>query len=920
VRDLEPNIRFGNDVAAAAVGHFTGDAVDELLALGRDGSLRLAFGMKRGTRTYTRVERVGEVPAADLPMSVARALSADINHDGRIDVLVPRSDGRLLVLLNRPGDGGRPRFDRSLALGAPSDATEIDVGTFGAPARQRLVWVDADGRLNAATIAFAGAGLQVGSPERLLDIGKGAHLAVGRFLGRADHDIIAGRQLLKGGDPASAVEIRALPTTADWKSDAWWRAGDIDGNGMDDLVRKRTLPASAGGPEVSIQFAARPGEAQQGFFDDDLDGLPDAWEEGAIRPGGLDLKALGCKPRRSDVIVELERFDNVDVPLLRTEVDVTVRYFASLPVANPDGTRGIAMHVIYRPPTPHAKFDEVSRHFFADEWYPPREHRGIVHTMFCGATGDVHFSEASLMSDHGKFVLGPPVHDVMSHEFGHELGLPHEAFQPHNSPIYMSLMSNAYIVGPGGRLDLTRYSEGRLSSLILNERHLSERVPFRFDQVRFLSWTPYMFPLKSAPGGVTLVDWNRNGVFGEEDTIADINYCEGTSPGALHELGRCDTAPALVTHGSPDTGRLLVLYGQAGTLKLRQWRGTNVDTDGDNWSPEVIVEPAGLRGDPTAVHVADATWVAYQTTDQAVLRGIWFSGDHPTIGPRITVAESRGAEPTLTSFAGELALFLWRGPNRPFGLRMARLRGRQPEFGREEESGFSSLVPVAAVEARERNEPDLCVGVTEPVGPDGRPRTIVGRFRRDSNGRWRRTQRELVAGNFCNNPSPQPFVDHAGFRMQLLWRPETGFASFGRLYHLTGGPLSDQIPWSEQFLSMQASALETGTGWFTRRYCQETGTTSSTRRYFQLTSRHAPGACWFRSDIAYGVCVHDDKPDRDSVLKLAFYGSGALPQPMSDFNDVAFIHRVGLSHSIYAVTPETEAATPNLPGPIPPKR
>src|SRR5277367_3818225 len=77
VRDPEPNIRFGNDVVAAAVGPFTGDAADELLAVGRDGSLRLAFGMKRGTRTHTRVGRVGEVPAADLPMSVARALSAD---------------------------------------------------------------------------------------------------------------------------------------------------------------------------------------------------------------------------------------------------------------------------------------------------------------------------------------------------------------------------------------------------------------------------------------------------------------------------------------------------------------------------------------------------------------------------------------------------------------------------------------------------------------------------------------------------------------------------------------------------------------------------------------------------------------------------------------------------------------------------
>ncbi len=39
VQDPEPNIRFGNDVVAAAVGPFTGGAADELLALGRDGSL-----------------------------------------------------------------------------------------------------------------------------------------------------------------------------------------------------------------------------------------------------------------------------------------------------------------------------------------------------------------------------------------------------------------------------------------------------------------------------------------------------------------------------------------------------------------------------------------------------------------------------------------------------------------------------------------------------------------------------------------------------------------------------------------------------------------------------------------------------------------------------------------------------------------
>ena len=39
-------------------------------------------------------------------------------------------------------------------------------------------------------------------------------------------------------------------------------------------------------------------------------------------------------------------------------------------------------------------------------------------------------------------------------------------------------------------------------------------------------------------------------------------------------------------------------------------------------------------------------------------------------------------------------------------------------------------------------------------------------------------------------------------------------------------------------------------------------------------------------------------PERNDVVKLGFYGSGGLPEPMSDFNDVAFIHRRGLRNSI----------------------
>ena len=65
---------------------------------------------------------------------------------------------------------------------------------------------------------------------------------------------------------------------------------------MDDLIRKQDLPQSEGGPTVFIHFASHAGDAHHGYLDDDLDGLPDEWETGAIKPGGLDLKALGCKP------------------------------------------------------------------------------------------------------------------------------------------------------------------------------------------------------------------------------------------------------------------------------------------------------------------------------------------------------------------------------------------------------------------------------------------------------------------------------------------------------------------------------------------------------------------------------------------------------------------------------------------------
>ncbi len=55
----------------------------------------------------------------------------------------------------------------------------------------------------------------------------------------------------------------------------------------------------------------------------------------------------------------------------------------------------------------------------------------------------------------------------MTHEFGHELGLNHDGYQPHNCPIYPSLMSYTYQDKLNGRAELKQLSSGALGSILL---------------------------------------------------------------------------------------------------------------------------------------------------------------------------------------------------------------------------------------------------------------------------------------------------------------------------------------------------------------------------------------------------------------------------------------------------------------------
>jgi len=76
-------------------------------------------------------------------------------------------------------------------------------------------------------------------------------------------------------------------------------------------------------------------------------------------------------------------------------------------------------------------------------------------------------------------------------------------------------------------------------------------------------------------------------------------------------------------------------------------------------------------------------------------------------------------------------------------------------------------------------------------------------------------------------------------------------------------------------------------GWLIRRYYDE-----------WTQSRSAPGACFFRGDIAFASRWFAMPRLLQRCAVVGFSGRGIESDPMGDFDDIGFIRDIGLSHSI----------------------
>jgi len=897
---------FGSDGLTAIAADFAGSGKVGVLVVLPEGAVRILHGWQPQDQTFARNDLAATLPPEQIPKSPVQSVAGDFDGDGWRDALWVDGTGRMLLLRNVGKGEDPPRFEPCPIAGVWPHLRRLAAGRLRGQGGAELVWLDRSGGVFRAALRRLPSGSARLEALRLITTASPeAGLAVGHFRGLPRADILVGARLLPGGKARQAVHLSNLPAGEQAKGDYAWIAADFDGDGRDDLMRAQRSGDRFDGDHVYLHHAFTGSEiAGAPFADADRDGLLNAWETGRVKPGGLDLPALGCTPRHRDVIVELQRFADVPEDKLRAEMERVVKYYASLPLENLDGTPGIALHVIYREPMP---VEEVSKPWWElGEKYHPAAHRGITHWMQVSMGGGGQSGE---MADRGSCGFHG-FYATFLHEFGHQLGLDHTGhWGPAWCPIYPSLMNYAYNYQFNGKGEDIRYSDGRLARVVLQERNLSERLPLPLEQVAFLAGPPYRYRLQPAPDGAgTWIDWNWNGVFGEEGIAADINYGYSTTGGLRHTIGKTYTAPALVAHGSPSTegpARLLLFCGQLpagaplppadatakqpslspeqpGRLCLRLWQGTDPETEAAKWSEEIPVEPQDVTGDPSAAFGSGATWVAYPTLAGVKVRRITLDpAGFPQIGEACWIPESQGVQPTLTPFAGGLALLLWRGPQTPVGFRFLTVQDGAVLVGPETALGFASTMPVgAAAGALEGASPSLWVGLTQDQD-EGRPnRWQVRRFVLTPEGSLQQVHQEWIGG--------EKGGERGSSRVLLLWEPNEALGPDGQLYFLACGLFGSGTPWSCHYIAMRIADKTINGGWLTRRYYDE-----------WTQSRSAPGACFFGGDIALAVRwfgnVHGTENDN---LFVAFFGRGIESKPMGDFNDLRHLGDYGLVRSI----------------------
>ncbi|MCC6444045.1 MAG: FG-GAP repeat protein [Armatimonadetes bacterium] len=888
---------FGQDCRAAASGEFAGTPGADVVGVFADGSIRVAHSF--ADNRYTKDDLAASLNRKlDDPVLCA---SGDFDGDGKADAALYTGDTGLTLLWNE-SKGEEARF-RVQKIAIKNQAVRILAGDFDGDSRAKLVWQTPQGLLYAAGVSENG----LAAPRKIMRASVTDSICTGDFDGDKKADIVIGTRMLPGGDSRKAVP---WPELGSPRGGSIYVSGDINGDDKADLLRYCRTQEKFKGDDVLVYLTYEEGSADpdsDGLADEeekkagtdplrrdtDADGLLDGWEvKGAY---GLNLPNMGCSPLHKDVLVQAQRWDNVDEAAWNKEFEKAVKFYADLPISNPDGKTGLALHAIPSQPIPKAKgegrhWGDVGSEFF------PKEYRGLGHWMQITSGGG---GQAGQMADMGSCGAG---YAVFIHEFGHQLGLDHTGYWgPAWCPIYTSLMNYAYSYSFDGKGELIHYAHGDLTKLTLKETHLSEKLPLPMEKVKFLGNPPYRYRLKAA-GKETLIDWNWNGIFGEEGIRADINYGYSTTGGIRQNVDKTHCAPYLLSH----RGRKLLLFSgqfvseppkaagdetkkepvslcasRPGRLLMRAYRGRQI------WGDPLVIDEGGLAGDPVAVSHRNEVWVFYPSLEGVRYRRLWERRDGKgwEVSPSSSVPDTKEMQPAIVSYKGKMVLFLWPGPKADVTYRIVDSNGTGPARS----AGFAStFAPGLGVDSIRGH---LLIGSGQDQDKNRPSRWQIRRWAwNKESGSLREIEKKWVEG--------EKGGDRGTHRPNIVFERTPDAGPEGRIHFIAGGMTSEQVPWTCFFDAMQVADKTVQDGWITKRYYDEWS-----------QSRSTPGAAWFGNDII--VAYRWVGGDADNTIHVGYHGLGIESEPMGSLDDVAFIADLGCERSILslgAMPPEKKQA------------
>jgi len=294
-------------------------------------------------------------------------------------------------------------------------------------------------------------------------------------------------------------------------------------------------------------------------LDTDGDGLPDDWELRGYDADGdgvvdVDLPALGADPRHQDLFVEMDSMPGLRPPL--GVLDRITAVFASAPVANPDGTTGIRIHL------DGGAYPGTTAYDLGGAGQVPLDTNLSPYTTEIRALRSAHFAPAraevfrymvwadrygdgcssgvalGIPSDTFVVTLGDTCSwartadqmvGTFVHELGHTLGLRHGGVDDtHYKPNYLSVMNYSFqLAGVPRTTGASYFGYSDDAHAVLDERALTESRGLGLSAAgwRTTWYCPGSGTARTSGDAAGGIDWNCNGSVstGTGAVRADLN-------------------------------------------------------------------------------------------------------------------------------------------------------------------------------------------------------------------------------------------------------------------------------------------------------------------------------------------------------------------------------------------------------------